>query len=54
MDKRTLDRARGSTSGKSGLVSGSQSEVQSPKITPGDQPFLRPAAKAPNVPSNKG
>ena len=54
MDKRTLDRARGSTSGKSGLVNGAQSEIQSPKMAPGDQPFNRPAAKAPNVPSNKG
>jgi len=54
MDKRTLDRARGSTSGKSGLVSGAQSEIQTPKITPGEQPFHRPAAKASNTPSNKG
>ena len=54
MDKKSLDRARGATGGKSGLVSGAQSEIQTPKITPGDQPFHRPAAKAPNVPSNKG
>ena len=54
MDKKSYDRGRGATEGKSGLPSGAQSEIQTPKVAPGDQPFHRPIAKAPNTPSNQG
>lgn len=53
MDEATMKKAEAATQGKSGVIDGPQDEIALRTSTPGQVPFLRPAAPNPTTESNK-